>query len=165
MNPVDTLYLLQLLLLLCILGLLRSRVVLITESYFLILKFHSLFAWRFDNFVIILKLSFSFNDRIRDAMLGGSPFGHPLQQGFVTGLFLQVVNQLLCVEACCLNFIWFFSLTISFCCSEYFVKIRKIPVKCAWTKEIFIVQLSQTASTCIDIVCCDPLTFTNYRCI
>ncbi|KAL6328159.1 hypothetical protein AAG906_034302 [Vitis piasezkii] len=31
----------------------------------------------------------SFNDRIRDAMLGGSPFGHPLQQGFVTGLFLQ----------------------------------------------------------------------------
>ena len=104
MNPVDTLYLLQLLLLLCILGLLRSRVVLITESYFLILKFHSLFAWRLDNFVIILKLSFSFNDRIRDAMLGGSPFGHPLQQGFVTGLFLQVVNQLLCVEACCLNF-------------------------------------------------------------
>ncbi|RVW97678.1 Pullulanase 1, chloroplastic [Vitis vinifera] len=32
----------------------------------------------------------SFNDRIRDAMLGGSPFGHPLQQGFVTGLFLQI---------------------------------------------------------------------------
>lgn len=31
----------------------------------------------------------SFNDRIRDAMLGGSPFGHPLQQGFVTGLMLQ----------------------------------------------------------------------------
>ncbi|KAI4339263.1 hypothetical protein MLD38_024223 [Melastoma candidum] len=31
----------------------------------------------------------SFNDRIRDAVLGGSPFGHPLQQGFVTGLFLQ----------------------------------------------------------------------------
>lgn len=31
----------------------------------------------------------SFNDRIRDAMLGGSPFGHPLQQGFVTGLSLQ----------------------------------------------------------------------------
>ncbi|XP_062156540.1 pullulanase 1, chloroplastic [Alnus glutinosa] len=31
----------------------------------------------------------SFNDRIRDAMLGGSPFGHPLQQGFVTGLLLQ----------------------------------------------------------------------------
>ncbi|KAI5346028.1 hypothetical protein L3X38_013907 [Prunus dulcis] len=31
----------------------------------------------------------SFNDRIRDAILGGSPFGHPLQQGFVTGLFLQ----------------------------------------------------------------------------
>ncbi|GMH07890.1 hypothetical protein Nepgr_009730 [Nepenthes gracilis] len=31
----------------------------------------------------------SFNDRIRDAMLGGSPFGDPLQQGFVTGLALQ----------------------------------------------------------------------------
>ncbi|XP_073224055.1 pullulanase 1, chloroplastic isoform X2 [Cicer arietinum] len=31
----------------------------------------------------------TFNDRIRDAMLGGSPFGHPLQQGFVTGLLLQ----------------------------------------------------------------------------
>ncbi|KAK6929148.1 Glycoside hydrolase, family 13, N-terminal [Dillenia turbinata] len=30
-----------------------------------------------------------FNDRIRDAMLGGSPFGHPLQQGFVTGLSLE----------------------------------------------------------------------------
>jgi hypothetical protein len=26
-------------------------------------------------------------------MLGGSPFGHPLQQGFVTGLLLQVVNN------------------------------------------------------------------------
>ncbi|KAI3721876.1 hypothetical protein L2E82_32895 [Cichorium intybus] len=31
----------------------------------------------------------SFNDRIRDAVLGGSPFGHPLQQGFLTGLSLQ----------------------------------------------------------------------------
>ncbi|XP_051120165.1 pullulanase 1, chloroplastic isoform X2 [Andrographis paniculata] len=31
----------------------------------------------------------SFNDRIRDAVLGGSPFGHPLQQGFVTGLSLE----------------------------------------------------------------------------
>ncbi|XP_077244704.1 limit dextrinase isoform X2 [Tasmannia lanceolata] len=31
----------------------------------------------------------SFNDRIRDSVLGGSPFGHPLQQGFVTGLSLQ----------------------------------------------------------------------------
>lgn len=31
----------------------------------------------------------SFNDRIRDALLGGSPFGNPLQQGFVTGLVLQ----------------------------------------------------------------------------
>ncbi|KAK4799461.1 hypothetical protein SAY86_024826 [Trapa natans] len=31
----------------------------------------------------------SFNDRFRDAVLGGSPFGHPLQQGFVTGLLLQ----------------------------------------------------------------------------
>ncbi|GFP94261.1 pullulanase 1 chloroplastic [Phtheirospermum japonicum] len=31
----------------------------------------------------------SFNDRIRDALLGGSPFGHPLQQGFVTGLSLE----------------------------------------------------------------------------
>lgn len=37
---------------------------------------------------------FSFNDRIRDAILGGSPFGHPLQQGFVTGLVLQVLNHL-----------------------------------------------------------------------
>lgn len=37
---------------------------------------------------------FSFNDRIRDAILGGSPFGHPLQQGFVTGLVLQVLNNL-----------------------------------------------------------------------
>lgn len=35
---------------------------------------------------------FSFNDRIRDAALGGSPFGHPLQQGFVTGLLLQVFH-------------------------------------------------------------------------
>ncbi|GER28944.1 pullulanase [Striga asiatica] len=32
----------------------------------------------------------SFNDRIRDAILGGSPFGHPLQQGFITGLSLEV---------------------------------------------------------------------------
>ncbi|OVA17964.1 Glycoside hydrolase [Macleaya cordata] len=31
----------------------------------------------------------SFNDRMRDAVLGGSPFGHPLQQGFVTGLSFQ----------------------------------------------------------------------------
>ncbi|CAJ2629361.1 unnamed protein product [Trifolium pratense] len=31
----------------------------------------------------------SFNDRIRDSVLGGSPFGNPLQQGFVTGLLLQ----------------------------------------------------------------------------
>ncbi|CAH9098703.1 unnamed protein product [Cuscuta epithymum] len=31
----------------------------------------------------------SFNDRIRDALLGGSPFGHPLQQGFATGLFVE----------------------------------------------------------------------------
>lgn len=31
----------------------------------------------------------SFNDRVRDAMLGGSPFGDPLQQGFITGLSLQ----------------------------------------------------------------------------
>ncbi|KAF9598351.1 hypothetical protein IFM89_027162 [Coptis chinensis] len=31
----------------------------------------------------------SFNDRIRDAILGGSPFGHPLQQGFLTGLSYQ----------------------------------------------------------------------------
>ncbi|XP_015170912.1 pullulanase 1, chloroplastic isoform X2 [Solanum tuberosum] len=31
----------------------------------------------------------SFNDRIRDALLGGSPFGHPLHQGFVTGLYLE----------------------------------------------------------------------------
>lgn len=38
--------------------------------------------------------SISFNDRIRDAILGGSPFGHPLQQGFVTGLLLQVYNHI-----------------------------------------------------------------------
>lgn len=31
----------------------------------------------------------SFNDHIRDSVLGGSPFGPPLQQGFVTGLSLQ----------------------------------------------------------------------------
>ncbi|KAG5152446.1 hypothetical protein JHK84_028918 [Glycine max] len=35
----------------------------------------------------------SFNDRIRDAILGGSPFGHPLQQGFVTGLLLQYWSE------------------------------------------------------------------------
>ncbi|KAL4566337.1 hypothetical protein LXL04_030451 [Taraxacum kok-saghyz] len=28
----------------------------------------------------------SFNDRIRDALLGGSPFGNPLQQGLVNSL-------------------------------------------------------------------------------
>ncbi|XP_031484442.1 pullulanase 1, chloroplastic isoform X2 [Nymphaea colorata] len=31
----------------------------------------------------------SFNDRIRDAILGGSPFGPVIQQGFSTGLLLQ----------------------------------------------------------------------------
>lgn len=31
----------------------------------------------------------SFNDRIRDAVLGGSPFGPPLQQGFATGLSVE----------------------------------------------------------------------------
>ncbi|KAG0630362.1 hypothetical protein M758_1G172900 [Ceratodon purpureus] len=31
----------------------------------------------------------SFNDRIRDTCLGGSPFGDPLQQGLLTGLALQ----------------------------------------------------------------------------
>ncbi|KAL6841127.1 hypothetical protein ACP4OV_029096 [Aristida adscensionis] len=31
----------------------------------------------------------SFNDRIRDAINGGNPFGNPLQQGFSTGLFLE----------------------------------------------------------------------------
>ncbi|KAH6784145.1 limit dextrinase [Perilla frutescens var. hirtella] len=31
----------------------------------------------------------SFNDRIRDAVLGGSPFGPLLQQGFATGLFVE----------------------------------------------------------------------------
>lgn len=35
-------------------------------------------------------LTCSFNDRMRDAVLGGSPFGNPLQQGFVTGLSLEV---------------------------------------------------------------------------
>jgi pullulanase/glycogen debranching enzyme len=33
----------------------------------------------------------SFNDRIRDTAIGGSPFGDPLQQGFLTGLSLQVI--------------------------------------------------------------------------
>lgn len=52
--------------------------------------------FRLDNvymllFSLISFLAFSFNDRIRDALLGGSPFGHPLQQGFVTGLFLEVL--------------------------------------------------------------------------
>nr|AHW98508.1 pullulanase precursor [Oryza brachyantha] len=32
----------------------------------------------------------SFNDRIRDAVNGGNPFGNPLQQGFSTGLFLEI---------------------------------------------------------------------------
>ena len=32
----------------------------------------------------------SFNDRIRDTAMGGSPFGDPQQQGFLTGLSLQV---------------------------------------------------------------------------
>lgn len=31
----------------------------------------------------------SFNDRIRDTAMGGSPFGDPLQQGLLTGLSLQ----------------------------------------------------------------------------
>jgi pullulanase len=31
----------------------------------------------------------SFNDRFRDAVLGGSPFAQPQYQGFVTGLLLQ----------------------------------------------------------------------------
>lgn len=35
----------------------------------------------------------SFNDRIRDAVLGGGPFGPALQQGFVTGLSLQPNDQ------------------------------------------------------------------------
>lgn len=34
----------------------------------------------------------SFNDRIRDSAMGGSPFGDPLQQGFLTGLLLEVTN-------------------------------------------------------------------------
>lgn len=33
----------------------------------------------------------SFNDRIRDSVNGGNPFGNPLQQGFSTGLFLEVI--------------------------------------------------------------------------
>uniref|UniRef100_A0A0E0DAM9 Glycosyl hydrolase family 13 catalytic domain-containing protein n=1 Tax=Oryza meridionalis TaxID=40149 RepID=A0A0E0DAM9_9ORYZ len=32
----------------------------------------------------------SFNDRIRDSVNGGNPFGNPLQQGFSTGLFLEI---------------------------------------------------------------------------
>ncbi|KAL9265502.1 Pullulanase 1, chloroplastic-like protein [Drosera capensis] len=35
----------------------------------------------------------SFNNRIRDAVNGGSPFGNPLQQGFATGLALQIVDM------------------------------------------------------------------------
>ena len=35
-------------------------------------------------------------------MLGGSPFGHPLQQGFVTGLFLQVFNNFFFAKVLCL---------------------------------------------------------------
>ncbi|KAI5056353.1 hypothetical protein GOP47_0028171 [Adiantum capillus-veneris] len=31
----------------------------------------------------------SFNDRIRDSAIGGSPFADPRQQGFLTGLYLQ----------------------------------------------------------------------------
>ncbi|MCO5576819.1 hypothetical protein L7F22_030639, partial [Adiantum nelumboides] len=31
----------------------------------------------------------SFNDRIRDSSIGGSPFADPRQQGFLTGLYLQ----------------------------------------------------------------------------
>jgi len=50
------------------------------------------------NFVLpeLFKYLFSFNDRIRDATLGGSPFGHPLQQGFITGLLLQVFCLFFC---------------------------------------------------------------------
>lgn len=43
----------------------------------------------------------SFNDRLRDAVVGGSPFGHPLQQGFVTGLLLQVINIFLSIILSC----------------------------------------------------------------
>ncbi|RZC77055.1 hypothetical protein C5167_001187 [Papaver somniferum] len=43
----------------------------------------------FTSCVFSSKCLFSFNDRMRDALIGGSPFGHPLQQGFVTGLSFQ----------------------------------------------------------------------------
>lgn len=45
--------------------------------------------------LLTLVIYFSFNDRIRDAINGGSPFGHPLEQGFATGLYLQVLTLIL----------------------------------------------------------------------
>ena len=36
----------------------------------------------------------SFNDHIRDSVIGGSPFADPRMQGFLTGLHLQVFIQL-----------------------------------------------------------------------
>ncbi|KAH7537116.1 hypothetical protein FEM48_Zijuj03G0057700 [Ziziphus jujuba var. spinosa] len=39
--------------------------------------------------ISMIVLESNFNDRIRVAILGGSSFGHPLQQGFATALFLQ----------------------------------------------------------------------------
>ena len=34
----------------------------------------------------------SFNDRFRDAVVGGSPFASPLFQGWVTGMYVIVGN-------------------------------------------------------------------------
>lgn len=72
----------------------RSNLNIMETMYSLITGQHSLFILHeaFSLYELFWNL-FSFNDRIRDAMLGGSPFGHPLQQGFVTGLFLQVFNN------------------------------------------------------------------------
>lgn len=55
-----------------------------------------------------MRHAFSFNDRIRDAVLGGSPFGHPLQQGLVTGLSLEVIlilqsSYVHCLAVCFLS--------------------------------------------------------------
>ncbi|CAI7801488.1 unnamed protein product, partial [Closterium sp. NIES-54] len=46
----------------------------------------------------------SFNDRFRDAVIGGSPFGNPQQQGFASGLLLLVCAPcapMTCPPMCC----------------------------------------------------------------
>ena len=49
----------------------------------------------------------SFNDRIRDTCLGGSPFGDPLRQGLLTGLALAVRHCLHISQQCYLKQQWF----------------------------------------------------------